>query len=136
LKGRVISLASKDSSDPEISTRNLYGGRGSPALMSLKEPALRLLKARYSETFAITQGAETRVHLFLVKMGLWSLVWTFSPRDFQTNDKRVETVDVLQLIEKSLSGENAKFLEKLDDSVAKATKRIENKVKRYRSSAP
>jgi hypothetical protein len=124
-----------DGSNPDVPSVNVFGGRGSPALMSLKVPALRLLRARYSETFAISRGTQSRVHLFLVKVGLWSLVWTFSSRDVQTVEKRMETEDVLRLIEKSLSGENAMFLEKLDASVARATKRIEDRVKTYRRLA-
>ena len=46
---------------PSIEQRRISGllsDRGFPALMSLKEPALRMLKERYSESFAMTKGAE------------------------------------------------------------------------------
>jgi hypothetical protein len=64
---------------------SLFSGRGSPALMSLKEPALRMLRERYAESFAVTSGKDNQIHLFLVKLSLWGLVRTFVPRDIDVS---------------------------------------------------
>ena len=101
-------------------------GRGSPALLSPSEPALKMLNGRYHETFALTMRPRVKqVHLFLIKVGLWSLVWTFTPSDVTS-----ETIDldkVLQLIEECEKPENQNFLQKLDLSVARAKDRIKKK---------
>jgi len=116
----------KASDDP------LFSGRGSPALMSSKEPALRLLKERYSETFAVTQANERQIHLFLVKIGMWSLVWTFTPRDVNKEDE-IGIDDTLQRIERTLKGGDPEFLARLDASVLKAKDRIKNKAEQFRA---
>lgn len=100
--------------------------------MSLKEPALRMLRERYSESFAITKGAERRVHLFMVKVGLWSLIWTFTPRDLDSVSKKLEIDEVLDFLEISLRHGNTDFAKRLDSSVAKARERIERKAGKFR----
>lgn len=123
-----------DSTRPSIEqsrTNGLFSDRGFPALMSLKEPALKMLRERYSESFAITKGAERRVHLFMVKIGLWSLIWTFTPRDLNSGAKTLEIDEVLEFLEISLRRGTSDFTRKLDLSVAKARERIENKSRKY-----
>ena len=94
----------------------LFSGRVSPALLSLNEPALRLLHERYSESFAITRNKENQVHLFLIKVGLWSLVWTFTSKDFGSD--KIEVSNVLDRIESTMKNEDPEFLAKLDPSVS------------------
>jgi len=110
----------------------LFSGRGSPALMSSKEPALNLLRERYSDTFALTRHNDKQVHLFLIKVGLWSLVWTFTPRDFGSD--AVEIWQVLDRVENTLKNGDPEFLAKLDAAVAKANERIKNKVDEFSMS--
>lgn len=107
----------------------LFSGRGSPVLMSLKEPALRLLRERYSETFAITSGRENQIHLFLIKYSLWALVRTFVPKD--NSSDRIGINDALNLIQNALNGSDAKLLVSLDSSVKGARARIEAKREEY-----
>jgi hypothetical protein len=109
----------------------LFSGRGPPALMSTKEPALKLLRDLYGETFAITKGSATRVHLFLVKFGLWSLVWTFTPRDLEIESHSLEIDQVLTHVEKSLNGANPVFKVNIDKAVQKSKMRIEMRRKEY-----
>ena len=99
--------------------------------MSLKEPALRLLRERYLETFAITSSREKRIHLFLIRYGLWSLVRTFVPKDFGSQE--IEIGDVLALLENALNGsESGKpLLFSLDKSVEAARRRIAVKAKEF-----
>jgi hypothetical protein len=110
----------------------LFSGRGSPALLSLKEPALRLLHERYSETFAITQNREKKqIHLFLIKHSLWALVRTFVPKDISSDG--ITVPDVLDLIESALKGsaESGLLLSSLDASVEKARSRLESKAREF-----
>jgi hypothetical protein len=104
----------------------LFSGRGSPAFMSLNEPALKLLHERYSETFAITHNNENQVHLFLIKVGLWSLVWTFTPRDFAS--EKIEIPQVLDMIEETLEGGNSDFQKSLDAAVVRANDRMRRRI--------
>ena len=94
----------------------LFSGRGSPALMSLKEPALRLLTEKYSERFAVTRGDGERVHLFIIKFSLWGLVRTFVPKDLGPEVKTISISDSLTFMESALNGENEKLRENLDAS--------------------
>lgn len=114
----------------------LFSGRGSPAFMSSKEPAIRLLKERYSESFAFTFGTrEKQVHLFLIKLGLWSLVLTFTPRDLEYIDAKTEKIeidDALRIIEDSLSGRNPAMTERLDASVKKSLERIKKRLDEFK----
>ncbi len=105
----------------------LFSGRGAPALISSKEPALHLLRERYSESFAITKGSGDRVHLFLIKIRMWSLVWTFTSREMGSN---ADINSVLKYLE-SAPARNPQFMEKLDASVSKAKKRIEAKANEF-----
>jgi hypothetical protein len=121
---------------------SLISGRGAPALMSPKEPAIRMLRDRYSESFALTQGQrEGQVHLFLIKLGMWALVWTFTPKDFlseralSSDEKKFGMKEVLKLIESAMNGTNSVFEQKLDDSVSKALERMRFKISRLNSKS-
>ena len=114
----------------------LFSGRGSPALMSLKEPALRLLREKYSESFAVTSGKENQIHLFLIKHSLWALVRTFVPKDLDDTAKTIRIDDALSLIENALNGSNPKLLESLDASVSKARCRIASKAEEFGVKSP
>jgi hypothetical protein len=115
---------------------DLFSGRGSPAFMSPKEPAIRLLKERYSESFAFTGGSrENQVHLFLIKLGLWSLVLTLTPRDLKyikPDVRDIEMPDALRVIEDALSGKNPIVAERLDESVKKSLERIKKKLQEFK----
>ena len=118
-------------SDTRKNDDSLFSGRGSPALMSLKEPALRMLRERYAESFAVTSGKENQIHLFLIKLSLWALVRTFVPKDIALSAKSIRIDDALSLIENALNGSNAELLEKLDASVSKARSRITAKAQEF-----
>jgi hypothetical protein len=123
----VSDLSKKRNADDPF-----FSDRGSPALMSLKEPALRLLRERYSETFAITVNREKKqVHLFLIKFGLWSLVRTFVPKDLVSEE--IEISGVLGLLENALneSDSGKSLLVSLDNSVKAAKERILSKAQEY-----
>jgi hypothetical protein len=105
--------------------------------MSTKEPAINMLKERYRESFAITKGIrEGQVHLFLIKQGMWSLVWTFTARDLDRlnfiETKRFEIRDALKILESELSKENSIFLKKLDLGVSNALNRIQSKIEQIK----
>jgi len=110
---------------------NALAGHGAPALMSAKEPAIRLLAERYSEIFALTPGIDRKnTHLFLIRVGLWALVWTFLPRE--NNDPNKSQIRAaLDDLEKALQGNKAELLGRLDSAVAKAKKRIETKTRDF-----
>jgi hypothetical protein len=112
---------------------DLFTGRGSPAFMSPSEPAISLLKRRYNETFAFTKGTEKRVHLFMIKSGLWSLVWTFPLKKLESEDIGTLIVAALAKTESALKGEDAELLANLDAAVLAAESRTDNLVERYRS---
>jgi hypothetical protein len=125
-------MNSEKSDKIRIADDELFAGRGSPAFMSSKEPAIRLLKERYSESFAVTFDREKgQGHLFLVKLGLWSLVFTFTKRDFVASSQKFEISEVLQIIEDALTGKNELIQKKLDDSVKKSLERIKDKVSQF-----
>lgn len=110
-----------------------FSDRGYPAFMSPNEPAISLLRERYSESFALTKSKENQVHLFLIRVGLWSLVWTFTPRDVDC--KQIQLSDALALIEVSLKT-GSHLITKLDKAVEKARGRIENKVNEFTNRLP
>jgi hypothetical protein len=115
------------------SDEDLFSDRGSPALLSLKEPALRMLRERYSETFALTFSRDKKqVHLFLIKFNMWALVRTFVPKDISSES--IEISDVLSLIESALNGsESGKtLLSSLDTTVGRAKLRISKKAEEFR----
>lgn len=120
-----LKSGSKDEFD------DLFSGRGAPALMSDKEPAIHGLRKRYSESFAITKGNGKRIHLFLIKFGMWSLVWTFTPRDFGLTDGTATIEQTLELLENAVTERNAAFLSRLDSAIAKSKSRIENKAEEF-----
>jgi len=123
---------SDDTTKPPTKDDPLFSGRGSPALMSIKEPALRLLSERYSERFAITRGEGERVHLFLIKFSLWGLVRTLVPKDVSPEAKTITIADALGLVESALTGKNEKMLESLEVAVPKAKSRILTKADEFR----
>jgi hypothetical protein len=128
---------SKNKTSDSDRSSNLFSGRGPPALMSTKEPAINMLKERYRESFAITKGIrEGQVHLFLIKQGMWSLVWTFTARDLDRlnfiETKRFEIRDALKILESELSKENSIFLKKLDLGVSNALNRIQSKIEQIK----
>lgn len=114
---------------------DLFSGRGSPALLSLKEPALRKLHERYSETFAITTSREKKqIHLFLIKYSLWALVRTFVPKDISSSSSSPDQItlqDVLTLLENALNGGDKSLLSSLDSSVERARERVDAKASEY-----
>ena len=110
---------------------DLLFGRGAPALMSDKEPAIHGLRKRYSESFAITKGNGQRIHLFLIKFGMWSLVWTFTPRDFGLASATATVEQTLELLDDTMIGKNSAFLSRLDRAVANSKRRIENKAEDF-----
>ena len=111
---------------------SIFSGYGSPALMSQKEPAIRLLFQTYSESFAFTKGSDDRVHLFMIKLGLWVLVWTFSSKDFDERSSTIATA--LTLVEKCLTGQNDGFKQRLDKAVVRAQSRLKEKIARFESN--
>lgn len=114
-----------------MSNDDLFSGRGSPAFLSPKEPAIKLLKERYSESFALTNGKENQVHLFLIKVGLWSLVYTFTPRD--VSSEKIDIPTVLLFLENSIVA-GSSFVSKLDSAVSKACERIRQKIEMYNNA--
>ena len=123
-RDRVSDIMNRYQDDP------LLSGRGSAAIMSPSEPAFKLLKSRYSETFALTLGDSGRVHLFIIKVGMWALAWTFAFGEIP-EAKRSEKIDAaLKRIEDALSGSDAPLLEKLDSAVMAARERIRKRAER------
>jgi len=119
-----------DDSPKRISDDPLFSGRGSAALLSLKEPALRMLRERYSETFAITFNREKKqIHLFLIKYSLWALVRTFVPKDVCSVE--ISVPRVLELIESALTKSDSVLLSSLDSSVEKARLRLVSKAEEF-----
>jgi hypothetical protein len=120
----IFSLKMISGDDP------LFSGRGSPALLSLKEPALRLLRDRYSETFAVTFTRDKKqVHLFLIKYSLWALVRTFVPKDLSSQE--ITVPDVLELIENALNDSENELLRSLDASVERARSRLDLRAREF-----
>ena len=130
----VVKMPSMGKENSANSDNDLFAGRGAPALMSTKEPAIRMLKERYSESFAVTQGARKgQVHLFLIKLGMWALVWTFTAKDVSAKSSssvevKFDIQDALKAIESGLSGGNVDYQQKLDHAVSKALQRIRSKI--------
>jgi hypothetical protein len=125
----------------ESDENDLFSGRGAPALMSTKEPAIRMLKERYSESFALTQGhRNAQVHLFLIKLGMWALVWTFTPRDLEKRldekEKNFGIAETLPIIEAAISGKDPAMQEKLDKAISRSLERIESKLSEIKGQRP
>jgi len=109
----------------------LFSGRGSPAFMSPTEPAIKALKERYKESFAFVNGTEHRVHLFMIKVGLWALVWTFV---FMGIDEKSRYALMKAALDKSyvaLSGNDDPFLKDLDDAVKSALDRTRKMLEKH-----
>ena len=109
----------------------LFSGMGAPAFMSPSEPAINLLKERYKESFAFVNGTEHRVHLFLIKVGLWSLVWTFVFKEIPQEDRYVMLRASLDQTYAALMGKEPTFLEDLDDAVKNAVERTGKMLERH-----
>ena len=127
LDSRRIEPDSSDNTNTDAS----LSGFGAPALMSLKEPAIRLLKERYSESFAFTKGTDKRIHVFLIRIGLWALVYTFTPKDISRSN--LDMADALTLVEDSLVGRNDLFKERLDTAIRNATSRLQQMTDTFRT---
>ena len=116
---------------------SFFSERGSPALLSIKEPALRMLRERYSETFAITFSREKKqIHLFIIKHNMWALVRTFVPKDIPSEN--IQISDVLTLLENALNGsvDHKSLLSSLDFSVNRAQSRIAAKAEELGITKP
>lgn len=111
-----------------MSKDDFLAGRASPAFMSPNEPGIRLLRERYSESFALTKGKDNQIHLFLIRVGLWSLVYTFTPRDLFSDTIGIPSV--LSFLEETFSSDSP-FVLKLDSAVSNARERIKKKVEEY-----
>lgn len=126
----------RSSEKSNLPFEDLLSGRGTPALMSLKEPALRMLKERYSESFALTQGIkQSQIHLFMIKTGMWALVWTFTPKDSpepSIDRGKFGLDEALHVIEEAMLGKNKGMLEKLDRGVSNALERIRVKTNEFK----
>jgi hypothetical protein len=113
----------------------LFSGAGAPALMSTKETALRLLRERYSESFALVPGFRAnQVHLFLVKFGLWALVLTLTPRDYARFESSSEIGKALAYFENVFAGgdgQGQESLGRLDAAVSRAKERISRKAAEF-----
>jgi len=109
----------------------LFSGRGAPAFMSPSEPAIRLLRERYQESFAFVNGTEHRVHLFLIKVGLWSLVWTFVFKEIVQEEKYAMLRISLDRTHAALSGKEPTLLESLDESVRNAKERTRKALEKH-----
>ncbi len=133
LKNSETDKIHKVSNSPSGESDDLLAGRGAPALMSLKEPAIRLLKERYSETFALTSD-NGRMHLFLIKFGLWALIRTFARKDFEEAEGDNNMHKSLTAIEKALQGKDSDLLRQLDESVERSKKRIQQKAVDFKMS--
>jgi hypothetical protein len=130
-------MTPEDPNKKEVNAEDLFSGRGSPAFMSLKEPAVKMLRQRYSESFAFTEGSrQGQVHLFLIKFGMWALVWTFSPKDRGSrSDSKFLIGDALQIVESIMKGENISLQERLDKAVSQAQQRIQSKFDELKSAS-
>ena len=114
---------------------DIFAGRGAPAFMSTKEKAIQLLREKYSESFAFTVGSPGKqVHLFLIKLGLWSLVTTLTPRDLAKDSKEIELGDALQVVEDALSGKKSELAERLDRCVELSLERIKTRLDEFKKS--
>ena len=100
--------------------------------MSPSEPAINLLRERYKESFAFVNGTEHRVHLFLIKVGLWSLVWTFVFKEIAQENRYAMLRAALDRTHAALTGKEPAFLEDLDNAVKNATERTGKMLERHR----
>lgn len=115
---------------------DLFAGRGSPAFMSTKEPAIRFLRERYSESFAITvDSSKGQTYLFLIKIGLWALVSTFTKRDYKGISQNFGIPETLEIIENAMENKDPNMLRRIDGSVKIAIQRIQRKISEFNSAA-
>jgi hypothetical protein len=86
------------------------------------------LEGEYSENFVLTKGVKPhQAHLFLVKFGLWSLVYTFTTSDFEKGNEKELISQSLKIIEDALTGRNPKLKARLDFAVSRAKDRVAKK---------
>ena len=133
-----IQMTCEDRNKGLARADDLFSGRGPPAFMSEKEPAIRMLRQRYSESFALTQGSmQGQVHLFLIKLGMWALVWTFTGRDTGSvsETEKFGIEDALQIIESTFKGESDSLQKKLDKAVSQALERIQSKLDEVKTAS-
>ena len=71
----------------------------------------------------------------MIKVGLWSLVYTFVPKDLASrsdnNPVSMTIQHALSLTENALRGDDPNLLSKIDESVSKARTRIKEKVDQF-----
>ncbi|MGI0080250.1 MAG: hypothetical protein ACRECH_11550 [Nitrososphaerales archaeon] len=128
-----MSEHDKDKKEHLPTAEDLFTGRGSPAFMSTKEPAIRLLRERYSESFAITVSASMgQTYLFLIKTGLWALVSTFTRRDYNGDSQHFGVPETLEIIGNTLEGKNENSLARMDTCVKNAIERIQRKIAEFK----
>ena len=128
----------KESSRHELNVLGddpLFSGRGSPAFMSPSEPAIALLRERYKESFAFVNGTEHRVHLFVIKVGLWSLAWTFVFNEIEETKKYAMLKAALDKTTDALSGKDPVFLKDLDTSIGNALERTRRMLEKHGMSS-
>jgi hypothetical protein len=93
--------------------------------------AVKALKLRFSEEFEFVKAAQKRpVYLFLVKHGLWSLVWSFIPKQLEELSTKRDLEGAAHLVIGALNGKNPEFARKLEKCVELAKHRIETRVER------
>jgi hypothetical protein len=112
-----------------------FAGKSFPALISPNEPAIKLLKERYAETFAFTNGTrKNQVNLFLIKLGMWALVWTFTPKDLRLPGeyKEFKLDQALEIVEDAMTGVDEHMQSKLDQAVALALARVRSKAEQLK----
>lgn len=123
----------EDKKEPLSGVDDLLSGRGSPAFMSAKEPAIRLLRERYSESFAITADASRgQTYLFLIKTGLWALVSTFTKRDYNGDSLSFGVSETLEIIQSAIEGRDSPALSRIDACVKNALERVQRKVAEFK----
>ncbi len=133
-----IQMTCEDRDKGLAKADDLFSGRGPPALMSEKEPAIRMLRQRYSVSFALAQGSrQGQVHLFLIELGMWALVWTFTRRDTGSvpETEKFGMEEALQILESTFKGENDSLQKKLDKAVSQALERIQSKLDEVRTAS-
>jgi hypothetical protein len=133
IRSKDNSKAPGSSSDPKVLRDDpLFSGKGAPAFMSPSEPAISLLRERYKESFAFVNGTEHRVHLFLIKVGLWSLVWTFIFKEIVQEDRYSMLRASLDRTHAALTGKEPTLLDDLDNAIKNAEERIGKMLERHR----
>lgn len=91
-----------------------------------KQRVLDQLQRVYGDRFEVLNGPRPgQVNLFLIRHGLWSLVYTFIPKDFQDGTSSDMVADACRLIDSALNSRNPEFSQKLTTLYLKAKARID-----------